>query len=313
MKEQFRNNVMKILEMRLGEGYSTAPRDMEGDSGRVCHGICIQRERDAAAIVVCLEEAILRCIAEGRPPERLPEAILQMYLQEEATRDIARGLYSFGQLEGMVRMEIVNYKANSAELAGRPNRKFLDLAVAYYLDMEEATGIKYAIAQVTGRVAGSWGITEEELYRLGMARLLAEDGCQAMEAMGVLRELVEEGPDGMKEAFEEAMQTAGKEVEMYVISNPGQRFGAASLLNTEFLQKMAEERGCDLLIYPSSVHEAVAVPCRDGNGAALSIRDVQEINEWTVPKYEQLSNSVYLYDMSKKGLTIFREGRPLKW
>lgn len=306
MREQFRNDVMEMLEMRIGERHSTSPRDMEGRNGHVRHGICIQRERDEEAIVICLEEAILHCIAEGRPPEELPEAILQIYLQEEASRDIARGLYSFGQLEGMVRIEMVNYEANSAELAGRPNRKFLDLAVAYYLDMEEATGIKYATAQVTGRVAESWGITEDELYRLGMARLLAEDGCQAVEATGILREMMEEEPDGMKEAFEEAVRIAEKKAEMYVISNSEQRFGAASLLNTEFLQKVADEKGCDLIIYPSSIHEAIAVPFREGSGEILDTRDVQEINECSVLRYEWLSNSVYLYDRTQRGLAIFR-------
>ena len=312
MREQFRNDVMEMLGMRLGERYSTAPRDVKGGSGPVRHGIRIHRKGDAEATVVCLEEAILHCIAEGRPPEELPKAILQTYLQEEASRDIARGLYSPGQLEGMVRIEAVNYRANSAGLAGRPHRRFLDLAAAYYLDMEEATGIKYAIARVTGRVAGSWGIPEEELYRLGMERLLAEDGCQAMEATGVVRELMEEGPDGMKEAFEEAVRKAGKKAEVYVITSPGQRFGAAGLLNTAFLQEMAEEKGCSLIIYPSSVHEVIAVPYRDGDGL-MGTEDVQEINEALVPRSEWLSNSVYLYDMSHKRLTIFREGRPLKW
>ena len=178
--------------------------------------------------------------------------------------------------------------------------------------MLEATGIKYAIARVTGRVAGSWGIPEEELYRLGMERLLAEDGCQAMEATGVVRELMEEGPDGMKEAFEEAVRKAGKKAEVYVITSPGQRFGAAGLLNTAFLQEMAEEKGCSLIIYPSSMHEVIAVPYRDGDGL-MDTEDVQKINEALVPRSEWLSNSVYLYDMSHKRLTIFREGRPLKW
>ena len=45
----------------------------------------------------------------------------------------------------------------------------------------------------------------------------------------------------------------------------------------------------------------------------MDTEDVQEINEALVPRSEWLSNSVYLYDMSHKRLTIFREGRPLKW
>lgn len=309
MREQFRNDVMEMLEMRIGERHSTAPRDMEGRNGHVRHGICIQRERDAEAIVICLEEAILRCIAEGRPPEELPEAILQIYLQEKASRDISRGLYASRTLEGMVRVRLVNYRANSADLAGRPHRRFLDLAADYYLDMEAATGIDGAAIQVTGKMAADWGITEERLYQLGMMGLSAHGGCQAVEVEDMLRKLTEEDPGEVEGIF----GRQGQKPEMYVLLSPRQCFGAACLLDTAFLQKVADEKGCDMLIYPSSVHEAFAVPFRDGNGKILSTRDVQEINECTVPRYEWLSNSVYLYDRAQKGLGIFREGRPFAW
>lgn len=309
MREQFRNDVMEMLEMRIGERHSTVPRDMEGRNGHVRHGICIQRERDAEAIVICLEEAILRCIAEGRPPEELPEAILQIYLQEKASRDISRGLYASRTLEGMARVRLVNYRANSADLAGRPHRRFLDLAAEYYLDMEAATGIDGAAIQVTGKMAADWGITEERLYQLGMMGLSAHGGCQAVEVEDMLRKLTEEDPGEVEGIFERQ----GQKPEMYVLLSPRQCFGAACLLDTAFLQKVADEKGCDMLIYPSSVHEAFAVPFRDGNGKILSTRDVQEINECTVPRYDWLSNSVYLYDRAKKGLGIFREGRPFTW
>lgn len=274
MREQFRNDVMEMLEMRIGERHSTAPRDMEGRNGHVRHGICIQRERDAEAIVICLEEAILRCIAEGRPLEELPEAILQIYLQEKASRDISRGLYASRTLEGMVRVRLVNYRANSADLAGRPHRRFLDLAADYYLDMEAAAGIDGAAIQVTGKMAADWGITEERLYQLGMMGLSAHGGCQAVEVEDMLRKLTEEDPGEVEGIF----GRQGQKPEMYVLLSPRQCFGAACLLDTAFLQKVADEKGCDMLIYPSSVHEAFAVPFRDGNGKILSTRDVQEIN-----------------------------------
>lgn len=307
MKEQFREEIMKLVGKRLGKGYGVTFRDTEGRNGHTRHEICIHKAGEARPVAVCLEDVVLRCIEEGLPPEGLPDGIVQMYLQEEVSRYISMGLYGPVALEGMVRVRLVNYGSNSVDLAGRPHRRILDLAADYYLDIEAVTGIDGAAVQVTDRMAGDWGITEERLHRLGMVSLLAHGGCQAVEVEEMLLDLMGGVPDEMKAVLDRL----GQKAEMYVISSPGRCFGAACLLDTAFLQEVAEGKGCDLLIYPSSVHEAIAVPFREGNGAALDARDVQEINEWAVPKYERLSNSVYLYDRSRKGLSIFREGRPL--
>lgn len=309
MNGRFRDDIMKALGTRMGKRYGIALRETEDRNGDIRHKICIHKAGKDQAVAICLEEAIMRCLKEGLPPDGLPGAILQMYLQEEVSQDISRGLYGPRTLEGMVKVRLVNYRANSADLAGRPHRRFLDLAADYYLDMEAATGIDGAAIQVTGKIAGDWGITEERLYKLGMMGLSAYGGCQAVEIEDMLRKMMAENPGEV----ERILGKQGQKPEMYVLLSPGKFFGAACLLDTAFLQKVADEKGCDMLIYPSSIHEALAVPLRDGNGKTLSTRDVQEINECTVLRCEWLSNSVYLYDRAKKGLTIFREGRPFTW
>ncbi len=309
MNGRLRDDIMKELGTRMGKRYGIVPRDTEGRNGHIRHEICIHKAGEAQAVAICLEEAVMRCIKEGLSPDELPGAILQMYLQEEVSQDISRGLYDPSILEGMVRVRLVNYRANSADLAGRPHRRFLDLAADYYLDMEAATGMDGAAIHVTGKMAGDWRITEERLYQLGTMGLSAYGGCQAVEVEDMLRKMMAENPGEVECIFGKQ----GQKPEMYVLLSPRKCFGAACLLDTAFLQKVADEKGCDMLIYPSSIHEAFAVPFRDGNGKILSTRDVQEINECTVPRYEWLSNSVYLYDRAKKGLTIFKEGRPFTW
>ena len=141
MNGRLRDDIMKELGTRMGKRYGIVPRDTEGRNGHIRHEICIHKAGEAQAVAICLEEAVMRCIKEGLSPDELPGAILQMYLQEEVSQDISRGLYDPSILEGMVRVRLVNYRANSADLAGRPHRRFLDLAADYYLDMEAATGM----------------------------------------------------------------------------------------------------------------------------------------------------------------------------
>ncbi len=103
MKEQFREEIMKLVGRRFGKGYNVTRRDTEGRNGHTRHEICIYKTGEAQPVAVCLEDAILRCIEEGLPPGELPDGIVQMYLQEEVSRHISMGLYGPAALEGMVR------------------------------------------------------------------------------------------------------------------------------------------------------------------------------------------------------------------
>ena len=83
------------------------------------------------------------------------------------------------------------------------------------------------------------------------------------------------------------------------------------MLDSSLLQQMAYSKGCDLNIYPSSVHELIILPVKDGNEDCMSTDDVCEINMCNVPKEEWLSNSIYRYDRVTREVSIYKEGAPL--
>nr|WP_300805056.1 DUF5688 family protein [uncultured Acetatifactor sp.] len=304
---QYRKDVMKALESMLGKGYEISPYDRRDNSGSVLHGICIRRTGEDVAPVLYLEEIILYCISEKVPREHLPGVLLQIYRQEEVPQDIADGLNDLVKQRDLVRIKLVSHGANAEALESRPHRRFLDLAVVYYLDLEEHTGIKDATAEVTDQVAEDLGITEGELYRLGMEKLL-DGGCEAMETADILRDVMEGEP-------EEDIRKIGQELkgraDMSVAHCRRQPFGAACLLNTPFLQETAGKKGSDLLIYPSSIYEVIVLAYKDWTDDQISPRVVQEINEKGLPREARLSNSVYRYDREKKEVSIFRKGGPL--
>ena len=154
---QYRKDVMKALESMLGKGYEISPYDRRDNSGSVLHGICIRRTGEDVAPVLYLEEIILYCISEKVPREHLPGVLLQIYRQEEVPQDIADGLNDLVKQRDLVRIKLVSHGANAEALESRPHRRFLDLAVVYYLDLEEHTGIKDATAEVTDQVAEDLG------------------------------------------------------------------------------------------------------------------------------------------------------------
>ncbi|MEZ3515031.1 MAG: hypothetical protein K1W37_07125 [Lachnospiraceae bacterium] len=308
MMEEYRKDVMKALEAMLGEGYEITPQDRRDNNCPVLHGICIRKKGEALAPVIYLEELMLYCLLEKVPPEQLPKALLQIYRQEEISQDIADRLDDFRKLKDLVRIKLINYEANAEALEDRPHRRFLDLAVVYYLDLEKETGIKETTAEITDKVASAWGIMEEELHRLGMERLLHDDGCRIIEMSDMLRDVMKGEPE---EKLREIERSLKRDADMCMADCREQRFGAACLFNASFLQETAEKKGCDLLIYPSSIYEIMILAYRNWDEDRISPQVVREMNERGLPREARLSNCIYRYDREKKEVSIFRKGDPL--
>lgn len=311
--EEFMNDVIKALKIKLGEGYRIFPKEQRKNNELVLYGICIHKENESVSPVVYPEEFILPYIAGILDAEKIAGILLEQCRQGEISQDAAACLGDFKLMKDKVRIRLVNYGANSSELEGVPHRKFLDLAITYYLDMQADLAGQNGAGAITNALMDRWGVSEDELYRLGMESLLAEDTFHTTDIFDVIRQSAQEEQDTeLEEAIAELQKDHGRP-KMYVVTNQGRFYGANCLLNTSFLQEMAENSGCSLIVYPSSVHELVILPQKNGYENRMGTKDIQEINYEYLPKDEWLSNSIYRYDREKREVSIYKEGAPLLW
>lgn len=311
--EEFMNDVIKALKIKLGEGYRIFPKEQRKNNELVLYGICIHKENESISPVVYPEEFILPYIAGILDAEKIAGILLEQCRQGEISQDAAACLGDFKLMKDKVRIRLVNYGANSSELEGVPHRKFLDLAITYYLDMQADLAGQNGAGAITNALMDRWGVSEDELYRLGMESLLAEDTFHTTDIFDVIRQSAQEEQDTeLEEAIAELQKDHGRP-KMYVVTNQGRFYGANCLLNTSFLQEMAENSGCSLIVYPSSVHELVILPQKNGYENRMGTKDIQEINYEYLPKDEWLSNSIYRYDREKREVSIYKEGAPLLW
>lgn len=221
-------------------------------------------------------------------------------------------LENFGRMQGKLRLRLINHAANSAELEKIPHRKFLDLAVTYYLDIDMEQGEGNGVLIIPNGLMEIWDATEEDLYRAGMENLRRKDKCFAIDMPSFLRGAAsEEDEEEMRAVLDEIEKEGVPKIEMYVASNQKNYFGAVCMLDRSLLQQLADTKGCDLNIYPSSVKELIIIPVKDGNDDCINTEDVWEINMCNVPKEERLSNSIYRYDRVMQEVFIYREGAPL--
>lgn len=312
MMEEYRKNVMKALEAMLGEGYEITPQDRRDNNCPVLHGICIRKKGEAVAPVIYLEELMLYCLLEKVPPEQLPKTLLQIYRQEEISQDIADHLDEFHAMKGRVRIKVINYAANTQRLKQIPHRRFLDLAIAYYLDMEMCMEAGKLTIEIGNDLMEKWDVTEEDLYRLGMVNMSAKDSFYSDEMVGIIRKTAQTRLDeDAEKLLEEIEKEDGPDTELYIASNRKHLFGACCLLNRPFLQELAERTESNLLIYPLNVSEILIYPIEKGNKKHIDERDMTKISENAGQKDKCLSNSIYLYDRAKQEVSIYKEGAPL--
>ena len=93
-----------------------------------------------------------------------------------------------------------------------------------------------------------------------------------------------------------------------VLTNKSGFGGAAQLLNTEAISKFADNRGSDIAIIPSSIHEVLMIPVSnlpstDGTDALKTM--IEEVNRNVVQEEEVLSNHPYLFKRSEGKVTMF--------
>lgn len=310
--EEFRKEIIKELEKKLGKEYQIFPHDKTKNNGIIRHGICIHRENEDVSPIAYLEEYILLYVAGEINLEEIADQLIEDCCGADIPRNIADSLKDFGMMKDKVRIKVINHDANAKKLEEIPHRSFLDLAVAYYLDMEMILAGKKAAVAITNALMGEWKVTEEDLYKLGMEKLLRPGACLAVEMVSALRRAAQEGQDEeAKELLAQIEKENGPEAELYAASNRKHFFGACCLLNTPFLQELAESRESDLLIYPLNVDEVLIFPIEKGNKDCMDTKDIQDINRSSVFREERLSNSIYLYDRKKKEVSVYKEGAPL--
>lgn len=309
--DDFRKEVIKELEKKLGDGYRVFPKDQRKNNEVFLHGICIREGESPIVPVVYVDEFMVPYIIGILTPENVADMLLESLSQGTIPLDIAEDVKDFEKIKEMVSIRLVNHAANARELENRPHRRFLDLAIVYYLDMEMAMPGQSGAGVITDTLMEIWGIPEDELYRLGMEKLLAKDACRTVELLSLLRQFGLEEENGPEEKVAAESLKDRNLPELYVASNRKHFYGASCMLNTAFLEKMAEDKGCSLMIYPGSVHEVIILPQKNRGGECLDAKSVQEINRHCTLRDEWLSNSVYRYDREKQEICIYEKGEPL--
>lgn len=230
-------------------------------------GILFKQEDSNLAPTIYLEEFYQKYLKGQQVPD-LADSICSIYqeIRVKKTCD-CQNLFDFNHVKDHIVYKLIRRDANEELLKQIPYEPFLDLAVVYYIQIDN-TRFGSAAIQIRNEHLRYWRVEKEEIRRL------AEKNTPQIYPVQI-RQIVR---------F------------MYVATNEQCSLGAAVMRYPDFREKVRGMIRGDFYILPSSIHEVILVPESFGLEPERMQEMVKEINQTGVAPEEVLSDSVYYFD-----------------
>lgn len=290
--EVFAAAVKNRVESCLGDGYHVLIQDVSKNNGIVRTGICIKGEGERVAPNIYLDGYFSE-YQQGRTVESICSDILRVYGQERQHMDFnVASVMDFQHVKSRICFKLVNAERNEGLLADMPHLFFHDLAVVFYILLEEDFKCGLPTIAIKKGIMDMWAVDIQTLYEVALwntQRLLGSSVISLSEVM-----------EGM--AGECGIDTSVP-VPLYIATNKQNLNGAAVLLYRGILERFADKAG-DFYILPSSIHEVLFLPCNEGVEPE-EIQDVVHIvNSSEILPEEFLSDNIYRYNKAKGRVEI---------
>ena len=168
--------------------------------------------------------------------------------------------------------------------------KFLDMIV--YIRILFSYEDSYALCVVTHNLLKIWDISINELFRT--AWINTKDTFRIYNMVDTILQMM--GTDISDDLHDEIV---GCDFDMYILTNQIKYFGAAAILNREFLNSVCDNLNTEeIMILPSSIHEIIII--KNENYSLDEMKDmVILVNSECLPDEDILSDHVYIYNRNE--------------
>ncbi|MFI3170813.1 MAG: DUF5688 family protein [Eubacteriales bacterium] len=266
------------------------------NNGKERIGIAICSQESNVTPAIYLEE-YYKMYQLGNTIAEIAHLIIKLYGEVKLTKPWNVERYrEYDWVRVRLVSKLINYGKNKGLLKECPHRRYLDLAIVYYLLIEE-TPQGTATMLVKNEHMEAWGVAENALYKEAMenAERLLPARLQSMTS--VMEELINEKVIEDKECEKLELEDA-----MYVLTNIHRNLGANCILYQGELKRIAKCFRESYYILPSSIHEVIIVPVSKSPTKEELETMIEEINETQVEDEEILSNHAYFYDIKRETL-----------
>ena len=251
--DTFKSEVIKSVRDRLEDECQVMVQEVTKNNGVILDGLVLKRKQSEKAPVVYLNNYYQQ-FCSGMAMDMILEDILKAY-ENDLILPAVR-MEDFQDVRKMVVYKLIQTEANEELLKEIPHIPFLDLSIVFYLLIQKDQKGQMA-ALIHNAHMETWKTSAKELFELAKKNtpvLLPE---RIIPVKEVICKMLSEGlGDSCDELFTDELLGPEK-FPLYVLSNQDMRNGAVCILYEGCLEKFAGEQESDILILPSSIHEAM--------------------------------------------------------
>ena len=281
----FLQELIPLVQDRVPEGLKVVAKVQMKNNGTLRSGITLKKETGTGTFPFVYLEPFYPGRSEALSMEAIADEVSRRLLCPPLFEPFKEGFPDAEKVLESVIFRLVNHSRNEEFLRMIVNRDFLDLSLLYGLYAESPDGVS-AVCFLKKETCRKLDISEEELFRAAFRN-----------SSRIFRECLE-GVHGLLD-----MDPEGEEW-LYVLSNRQRMYGASTLIYGNCLNTLAEEKGSDILILPSSIHELIVTP-----ETGMDRRDlkalIKEVNDRNTPPEDVLSDNAYIYRKDTGRIEIF--------
>ena len=297
----FLEEITRRVKERLPEEYEVTVRPVRKNNGVMQDTIMIRRPSTPLCPNIYVQQ-IYRRYLDGMTMEQAEDAILQTYHNASSVLQIdAEELINQEIIRNQVVYRLVNRERNQSLLEEIPYKPFLDLALIYYVIVEnEEMGTGGIL--VRNHFLDYYHIRPSELDEAAARNTPKLFPADFIGISDLLREFGEK--TGAHSYSEISLEEDASATGMYVLTNRTRQFGACYLADKEVLSEIAGKLNSDLFLLPSSVHECMVVSADYWEDPESLADMVREINRTQVSRDEYLADTVYRFCREDRELLI---------
>jgi len=293
----FKELILEALKERFGEECQIEYKEVLKNNGVKLDGVIVRQNNCVVSPTVYVND-YYEDFSDGENINDIAD-IIERLIRDNTIEDEfdADELILFDNVKDRIVFKLINFERNKELLDTVPYKKYLDLAIVYYISVKEDI-FECASILINNSHLKLWNKTLEEIDELAVKNtpfILKPE----LKSMGqTLKEIMFNSDDN---EFDE------KDFEncyMYVLTNEKKQFGAATILYDNELKDFSERIESDFYIIPSSVHEVIIIPSKFVDSSDSLDEMICEVNSSQVPLVDILSDHAYKYNRADKCVSL---------
>lgn len=288
----FKEYVLEGIRERLGEDLDYEYKSVTKNNGIVLDGLLIRDKNVCISPTVYVNDYYDSYVA-GQELQEIIDKIEEIYKENTISEGFDAEKYCcFDNIKDHVLYKIINYEKNTELFKDIPYKKYLDLAIVYYINIKDETFDNASIL-INNNQLKVWGVNEDEIDILAKKNTPLVHKPEIKTMADTLIDLMSDPDDDTIEFLK------NENSPMYVVSNEDKVFGAAVMLYDGLFREFSKRLNGSFYVIPSSIHELILVPSKYVEDSSILDDMICEINATEVPMTDVLSNHAYFYDKKK--------------